>query len=1017
MSAPSRLRIVVAVLVLCLPQLTAFAPPVAAQANPAVVISEFRTRGTGGGNDEFIELYNNSDVPVNIGNWRISGSNNSGGTAIRLTVAANTVLPARGHFLAAHSGAYSGAVPADQTYGVGIGDDGGLALLDAAGAIIDQVGLGANSAYKEGATLAPLTTNANRGYERKGGGTQDTGDNAADFSVASPGDPQNLNSPPTPGGGGGAPALSVGDANILEGTAGGTVALNFTVSLATPAASAVTFNIATVDNSARATDGDYQAQSLTAQTIPAGAASYTFSVDVNGDAKVEPDETFFVNVSNVSGANAVGAQGVGTIVNDDFVVVPIHDIQSAANSSPFANTRVTTVGIVTGRKNNGFFIQTPDADVDADANTSQGIFVFTSGAPPAAANYGNLVNVTGTVIEFKFNADPFSPPLTQLSNSPTVNVISANNALPAPVTLTAANTNPAGSIEQLERYEGMRVRVASLTAVAPTDGFVNERNATATSSGIFYGVIAGVARPLREPGVEVPDPLPSGAPANVPRFDANPERLRVDSDAQPGAATLNVTAGAAVSNLTGPLDYGFRSYTILPDPPTVTAPGPTVTNLAGALAVPAPTANEFTVGSFNAERFFDTVDAPGTDDPVLTTQAFNNRLNKASLVVRNVLRSPDVLGVIEFENIAALQALADKINADAGAAGPAYQAYLMEGNDIGGIDVGFLVKSARVTVIDVTQAGKDATYLNPETNLPETLNDRPSLILRASVRRAPGDAFAFTVIVNHLRSLNGVDGDTAAARRVRAKRRAQAEFLANLIQARQAAQPAERIVSVGDYNAFQFNDGLVDTLGTIQGRPAPADQVLLASGDLVSPDLFNAAELTAAGEQYSFVFDGNAQTLDHILVGASFRPYLSRFAHARSNADFPEIFRNDASRPERLSDHDAAVAYFTLAEDVTTRVRAHSAGLSYSRLSRTYNGSIVLVNRGPEAIEGPLQIVLDELTSGVRLVNRAGEFQNNAYVTVPQGLGPGATVRVPVRLRNPSQARISYQVKVYSGSF
>ncbi|MEJ7618694.1 MAG: lamin tail domain-containing protein [Pyrinomonadaceae bacterium] len=780
---------------LWLSPLAILAPPAAAQLIPAVVISEFRTRGPGGANDEFIELYNNTDGDVNIGRWKINGSNASGTITTRLTVASQTMLPARGHFLATKSGTYSGKVAGDQTYGLGLADGGGLALLTSTNVVVDQIGLGAKSAYKEGATLSPLTANANRSYERMHGGTRDTGDNATDFSLVSPSDPQNL--------------------------------------------------------------------------------------------------------------------------GKDLRIIPIHDIQGGGGISPFAGATVTTTGVVTGRKSNGFFIQTPDADTDADASTSQGIFVFTAERPPAAvADFGNLVNITGRVIEFRPWADPFSPSLTQISGSPAaITIISTGNALPAPVTLSAADTNPAGSIEQLERYEGMRVRVAALTAVSPTGGFINEARATATSNGIFYGVITGLARPLREPGIELPDALPAGAPAGVPRFDGNPERLRVDSDAQPGAVALNVTTNASVTNLTGPLDYGFRSYTILPDPATVTPPGPEVSGLASAVNVPTPAGNELTIGSFNFERFFDTVNAPGVDDAVLKPLAFSQRLNKASLAVRHVLQTPDVLGVIEFENLSALQAVAEKINADAIAAGhadPGYQAYLVEGNDIGGIDVGFLVKSARVSVIDVVQAGKDATYLNPETNLPEMLHDRPPLVLRASIGSGYGVAVSFTVIVNHLRSLNGVDGDTKNARRVRAKRQAQAEFLARLIQARQIIDPAERIVSIGDYNAFQFNDGLVDVIGTIKGQPTPADQVALASADLVNPDLFDAAELAPAGERYSFLFDGNAQTLDHILVSESFRPNLSRFAHARSNADFPEIFRNDALRPERISDHDALVAYFTL---------------------------------------------------------------------------------------------------------
>jgi hypothetical protein len=146
--------------------------------------------------------------------------------------------------------------------------------------------------------------------------------------------------------------------------------------------------------------------------------------------------------------------------------------------------------------------------------------------------------------------------------------------------------------------------------------------------------------------------------------------------------------------------------------------------------------------------------------------------------------------------------------------------------------------------------------------------------------------------------------------RVRAKRATQAESLANLVQSRQAA--GERVVSVGDYNAFQFSDGYVDSLGTITGNPTPADQVVLASPDLVEPNLTNLIDTLPADQRYSYSFDGNAQVLDHVLMGASLESRFSRFHYARNDADFPESYRNDSSRPERLSDHDLPVAYFML---------------------------------------------------------------------------------------------------------
>jgi predicted extracellular nuclease len=320
------------------------------------------------------------------------------------------------------------------------------------------------------------------------------------------------------------------------------------------------------------------------------------------------------------------------------------------------------------------------------------------------------------------------------------------------------------------------------------------------------------------------------------------------------------------------------------------------------------------VGSSNLERFYDTTDDAGVSDVVLTATAFNNRLNKASLAIRNFMQTPDVVGIEEMEKLSTLQALATKINNDAVAAAqpnPNYAAFLVEGNDVGGIDVGFLVKTARVTVIDVTQFGLTDTYINPNNGQPELLNDRPPLILRATIQDEANQPFAFTVIVNHLRSLNGVD-DPADGNRVRTKRRAQAEYLANLVQSRQTADPTEKMILVGDFNAFQFNDGYVDVIGTIKGTPAPADQVVLASSDLVNPDLAHLANTLPVPQRYSYSFGGNAEILDHVMVTSNLLPRVAQFAYARFDADYPDSFRNDPNRPERISDHDAPVTYISL---------------------------------------------------------------------------------------------------------
>jgi uncharacterized protein (TIGR03437 family) len=171
--------------------------------NRLAVISEFRTRGPNGASDEFIEIYNNSDSVLEIGGWKLRGSSSGGNTTTRLTISAGTRIPSRGHFLVVNSGGYSGSVSGDQTYTSGIANDGGLALTLPDDSIVDQVGLSAGSAYKEGMHLAPLPGDANQSYERRPGGVngsgQDSNDNFTDFQLLTPSDPQNMSSSPTPG--------------------------------------------------------------------------------------------------------------------------------------------------------------------------------------------------------------------------------------------------------------------------------------------------------------------------------------------------------------------------------------------------------------------------------------------------------------------------------------------------------------------------------------------------------------------------------------------------------------------------------------------------------------------------------------------------------------------------------------------------------------------------------------------------------------------------------------------------
>jgi hypothetical protein len=116
--------------------------------------------------------------------------------------------------------------------------------------------------------------------------------------------------------------LSVSDVTQAEGNSG-TSAFTFVVSLDAPApAGGVTFDISTADGTATAADNDYEPNSVNGATIPEGQTSYQFPVTVNGDTTVEANETFSVNVTNVSGVTVGDGQGTGTIINDDGAPSP-----------------------------------------------------------------------------------------------------------------------------------------------------------------------------------------------------------------------------------------------------------------------------------------------------------------------------------------------------------------------------------------------------------------------------------------------------------------------------------------------------------------------------------------------------------------------------------------------------------------------------------------------------------------------------------------------------------------------
>lgn len=840
----------------------------AAQAQ--VVISQVYGGGGNSGatlKNDFIELRNNGAAAVSLDGWSVQYAS-SAGTSWSRTNLAGSIAPG-GYYLvqqAAGSGGTQDLPTPDAIGGIAMSaTNGKVALVQSTtalagscplgGTVVDFVGYGSSATCFEGAGPTPTLSNTTAAL-RKGDGSVDTNQNAADFVTGAPA-PRNSGSTPPP-----------------------------------PPEPALPLTIA--------------------------------------------------------------------------------QIQGDGLESPHLGKIVVTEGVVTALKfNNGFFLQSTSDD--GDPATSEGIFVFTRTAPPAAAAVGNRVRVTAKVEEFVPSSNPNQLAITELIE-PEIELLASGLPLPAAIELTAADLAPSATPATLERLEGMRVSVARARVVAPSGGSINESQATSSSDGVFHVVLPEVARPFREPGIGVLDVVPIPADKQPPRFDTNPERLMVRSRGQVGATALAMDVDAEVESLVGVLDYFAGTWALLPDVgPIATAGGKL------PAAVNDPSYEEVTVGAFNLLRLFDDV-ADGNGGPTLTAAALEKRLGKASAAICDFIKAPDILGVVEVEGLRVLNLLADRVNTTCPRA-PAYVAFLEQGNDPGGINVGFLVSTravapdrARVEPLQVAQFGKDATLDNPNGST-SVLNDRPPLLLRAVVHQDNGASYPLTVIVNHLRSLGSIDsiapgsnGWPTDGARVRAKRGAQAAYLAGLVESLQQNDPGERIVLVGDFNAFEFNDGYVDVLGVVSGFEAAEDEVLTYVDSPLTVPLVDGSQLIADPSQhYSYVFAGNAQTLDHVLLNRAVADdaLALRVEHARINADFGVHHFGDAGTPVGSSDHDPVVLAIAApsfrSADLGVAVSADPATV---RVGGTARFAASVRNAGPNAaLSAAFAFVFDALVS------------------------------------------------------
>jgi predicted extracellular nuclease len=606
---------------------------------------------------------------------------------------------------------------------------------------------------------------------------------------------------------------------------------------------------------------------------------------------LEPDVTgtSFVQHTSASGSGGAlfspGTRADGSQFQGCEVLpqgpLAIHEIQGSGDVSPYDNVLVfTTENVVTAIGPEGFVIQTPDGQADGSIDTSEGLYVYTANAPTVTV--GDLVVVTGLVREF------FG--LTEITNNPVVDVV-GTAPVPAPVVFDESVPSPDPETPscaiEFECYEGMLVKI--------TGGTVGGSNQRFNSDPVAEVLITAAGeRPFREPGVEYPGlSMPP-----IATWDGNPEIFELDPD-RLGLPNQVIPAGSHF-DATGVIGFDFGDYELWPTSLTV-YPAVIPSSVRDRARA------ELTVGSLNMFRLFDDVDDPGEtradgavrNDFVASAEEYQRRRAKFVDYIVNVLKAPDVLAVQEVEKIEVLETLA----ADMAIVGINYTAYMLEGNDVGTIEVGFLVRDT-MAVDAITQLNKDE-ILDYDGSL---LHDRPPLLLEGRSINEGAD-YPLAVMVVHNRSLGSIDSPSTGER-VRAKRLAQAESIARSINELQTEDPNIRLIVIGDFNAFEFSDGYVDAVGVISGNFDP-EANLLPGTDYVDPDLINHIYSVPESERYSFVFGGSAQVLDHALASMALDMSFRGLEFGRGNADAADDLINDDSTPLRSSDHDGFVLFIT----------------------------------------------------------------------------------------------------------
>jgi uncharacterized protein len=573
----------------------------------------------------------------------------------------------------------------------------------------------------------------------------------------------------------------------------------------------------------------------------------------------------------------------------------IDQIQGASQVSPLKGHALSDVtGVVTALKTNGYWFQSTHPD--RNPATSEGLFVFTSVRP--AVQVGDDVSVNGTVSEFRSSTAPNDLSTTELGGAKTT-VVSSGNPLPAPVVIGVDRTPPAQSvyagnpgdieapgvtfnpkknaIDFDESLEGMRVALRNARVVGPTDTAFGET-----------AVVPGNARHVTT--------TPHGGVLYSAYNRPNAARLIADDELLPSGTGPVADVGDRLSGTTvGVLDYSFSEFHLmLTQPPTAVAH-----NLQREVTH-APSAKQLAVATFNVENL-----APS--DP-------QTKFDRLSGQIIHNLAAPDLVALEEIQDNSGatddgtvasdvtLQKLVDAITA---AGGPTYQWRVINpvndadgGQPGGNIRQAFLFRTDRGLAF-VDRPGGDSTTATTVQKVggQAELSASPGRIDPGSdawtaSRKPLAGQFTwqgqpFFVIANHFDSKLGdqpiMGHFQQPARSSEIQRHEQATEVRSFVDQIQAVDRSARVVVLGDLNDFEFSQ-TADILVGGHGRTALTD----------------LPRTLPVRQRYTYVFDGNSQVLDHILISKSWSSEQYDIVH--TNSEFHD----------QDSDHDPQIVRLRL---------------------------------------------------------------------------------------------------------